>query len=191
MAETILHPTKDNFDTMLQENKVVLVDFWADWCGPCKMLAPVIDSLAKEYNGRAAFAKINVDEQSDLATRFGIMSIPTVIILKTDRKLPKKLVLNPPILTGEFWKTHCKNTYFVLFKFAGMLYCHTGGFFNFQSQFQTLPQCLAHRCSLRSAAVHLWSSLLQSCGLEYLYPAVRRLQKVQAGYKRTAPLLLW
>ncbi|HIQ79695.1 MAG TPA: thioredoxin [Candidatus Scatavimonas merdigallinarum] len=95
MAETILHPTKDNFDTMLQENKVVLVDFWADWCGPCKMLAPVIDSLAKEYNGRAAFAKINVDEQSDLATRFGIMSIPTVIIFKNGQEIAKEIGFKP------------------------------------------------------------------------------------------------
>lgn len=95
MAGTILHPTKDNFDTMLQQNDVVLVDFWADWCGPCKMLAPVIDSLADEYNGRVVFAKINVDEQSGLASRFGIMSIPTVIIFKNGQEIAKEIGFKP------------------------------------------------------------------------------------------------
>ena len=77
----VLHLTEKDFDATIEKG-VTLVDFWATWCGPCKMLAPVIESLADQYDGRAAVCKVDIDEQMDLAARFGIMSIPTVIVFR-------------------------------------------------------------------------------------------------------------
>jgi thioredoxin 1 len=78
-----MHLSKDNFEQeVLKSAGVALVDFWAEWCGPCRMLAPVIDELAKHYEGKAKIGKVNVDEAGDLAQRYNIMSIPTVIIFK-------------------------------------------------------------------------------------------------------------
>src|SRR5213594_1273700 len=69
-----------NFDReVLQSNQPVVVDFWADWCGPCKMLAPTLDEIARDLQGRAVVAKVNVDEQPALAARFNIQSIPTLL----------------------------------------------------------------------------------------------------------------
>lgn len=81
MAEITI--TRDNFESeVLQSDIPVLVDFWATWCGPCRMLAPAIDQLAREYEGRVKVCKINVDEEPELAARFGIVSIPTVKVLR-------------------------------------------------------------------------------------------------------------
>jgi len=81
MSELIL--TKDNFEAeVLKSDIPVLVDFWASWCGPCRMLAPVIEDLAKELSGKAKVGKVNVDEEEQLAVQYNIMSIPTVILFK-------------------------------------------------------------------------------------------------------------
>lgn len=73
--------TFDTFDEAVK-NGAVVVDCYADWCGPCKMLSPIIDQLADEYAGRVDFAKVDVDEESEIAARFGIMSIPCVLFFK-------------------------------------------------------------------------------------------------------------
>ncbi|BDQ26530.1 thioredoxin [Helicobacter heilmannii] len=78
--------TNENFDVETQSGAVV-VDFWAPWCGPCKMLSPVIDELASEYAGRAKVCKVNTDEQEELAARHGIRSIPTVFYMKDGKIL--------------------------------------------------------------------------------------------------------
>jgi len=71
-----------NFDDTIKNNEVVLVDFWAPWCGPCRMIAPIIDELAEEYEGKAVVAKVNTDEEQDIAIRYGIRSIPTILFFK-------------------------------------------------------------------------------------------------------------
>jgi thioredoxin 1 len=82
----ILTLTDDNFDEQIKKvSGPVLVDFWAAWCGPCKMIAPSLEQLAAEMAGRATVAKVNVDENGDVANRFGIRSIPTLMIFKEGR----------------------------------------------------------------------------------------------------------
>lgn len=80
----------NNFDETIK-NGVVLVDFWATWCGPCKMLAPNVEEIAKEYEGRAVVGKVDVDENPDLAERFGIMSIPALFVF-VNGEVKEKLI---------------------------------------------------------------------------------------------------
>jgi thioredoxin 1 len=76
----------DNFEAeVVKSNLPVLVDFWAAWCGPCRMIAPIVEELAKEYDGKLKVAKVDVDANQDIATTFGIMSIPTLLIFKGGR----------------------------------------------------------------------------------------------------------
>src|SRR5579862_4786850 len=82
-APNIVTVTQANFTTeVLQSAQPVLVDFWAEWCGPCKMLSPILDELAEEYNGRVRIGKVNIDEFQELAAQYGIRSIPTLLIFK-------------------------------------------------------------------------------------------------------------
>jgi len=84
MTEAPFHLTDANFDETIKKNPLVLVDFWAGWCGPCRALAPTIEELAKEYNGtgKVLIAKLDVDENPVTAEKFSVSSIPTVVILK-------------------------------------------------------------------------------------------------------------
>ena len=77
-----LHLTDANFADAVKKYGVIVVDFWASWCMPCKMVAPAIESLAKKHQGRVVFGKVNVDENPDTPSKFGIMSIPTLIVFK-------------------------------------------------------------------------------------------------------------
>lgn len=96
------HFNKETFDKALAEPGLLVADFWAGWCGPCKLLGPVIDQLAADYDGKAVVGKVNVDDEPELAQRYGIMSIPTVMFFKDGREVAKKIGVMPP---QEFIKT--------------------------------------------------------------------------------------
>ena len=88
--------TKQNFETeVLQSDKPVLIDFWAPWCGPCRMLAPAVEQIAEEYEGKAKVCKVNVDDEPELAGRFGIVSIPTVLVFKNGQLSDTLVGLRP------------------------------------------------------------------------------------------------
>lgn len=87
----VVELTQKNFNEIVKSDKPVLVDFWASWCGPCRMVSPIIDQLAEEYAGKITVGKVNVDDEGALAAEYAIVSIPTVIIFK-DGKEVKKIV---------------------------------------------------------------------------------------------------
>ncbi|HIR67018.1 MAG TPA: thioredoxin [Candidatus Coproplasma avicola] len=99
MAEKV---NSAQFDELLKGDKPVVCDFFATWCGPCKMLAPVLEQVAAEYAGKAAFIKVDVDECVDLAARYGIMSIPYVAIFKDGEMVAKSLGFMPKAELEEF-----------------------------------------------------------------------------------------
>jgi len=83
MSEHIHYVTDANFETeVLQSTSPVLVDYWAEWCGPCKMIAPILDDVAKEYNGKLKVAKLNIDENQETPAKYGIRGIPTLMLFK-------------------------------------------------------------------------------------------------------------
>ena len=90
MSEVVI--TKENFEEeVLKSDIPVLVDFWAGWCGPCMMLAPIVEECAKEWEGRVKVGKVNVDEQGELAMSYGVMSIPTLIVFKNGQAVDQSI----------------------------------------------------------------------------------------------------
>ena len=103
MAE--LKITAANFENeVLHSDKPVLLDFYADWCGPCKMLAPVLHEIAEENAGALKVGKVNVDEQMELAMRFQVSSIPMLVVFKDGKAVAKSLVYTTPIAAPSGWK---------------------------------------------------------------------------------------
>ena len=92
---SLKHFTRETFEKELNGGALMLVDFWAEWCGPCRMLGPVIEGLADEYEGRAVIGKVNVDEEGELAMRYGVMNIPTVIFFKDGKEIDRKVGVMP------------------------------------------------------------------------------------------------
>ncbi len=92
MAKNI---TLDNFKEVVGSDKPVLLDFWASWCAPCRMLGPSIDQLSEEYKEKAVIGKVNIDEQRELAEQFGVMSIPSVFVIKNGKVVDSAVGVRP------------------------------------------------------------------------------------------------
>ena len=92
---SVLHLNESEFNEKVNSSPVAMVDFWATWCGPCKMLAPVIEDSGAKYDGKAVVAKVDVDENQALAAKYGVMSIPTVIFFKDGREIGRKVGVQP------------------------------------------------------------------------------------------------
>ena len=101
MGKTLIL-TDSNFDEIINSGKPVLVDFWAEWCGPCKMIGPVVEELAGDYDGRAVVAKLNVDENPQTTAKFGVRSIPTLLVFKGGQIVDKQVGAVPKsVLAGK------------------------------------------------------------------------------------------
>lgn len=90
-----------NFDEIINSDKPVLVDFWAEWCGPCKMIGPVVEELAGDYEGRAVIGKLNVDENPSVTARFGVRSIPTLLVFKGGQIVDKQIGAVPKSVLAQ------------------------------------------------------------------------------------------
>ncbi|AIS52326.1 thioredoxin-1 [Thermoanaerobacter kivui] len=108
MAELVI--TLENFEEEVVNSDVpVLIDFWAEWCMPCRMVSPIIDELAKEYEGKIKVGKINVDDENELAMKFRIMSIPTIGLFKNGKMVDKIIGARPKADFVKFIERHLQN----------------------------------------------------------------------------------
>jgi thioredoxin 1 len=94
--------TESNFDEIINTDKPVLIDFWAEWCGPCKMIGPIVEELAGDYKDKAVVGKLDVDNNPDLAARFGVRSIPTLLVFKNGQVVDKQVgAVGKPVLANK------------------------------------------------------------------------------------------
>jgi thioredoxin 1 len=93
--------TDANFDQIIQSDKPVLVDFWAEWCGPCKMIGPAVEELANDYEGKAVVAKLNVDENPQTTAKFGVRSIPTLLVFRKGQVVDKQVGAVPKSILAQ------------------------------------------------------------------------------------------
>jgi thioredoxin 1 len=100
MGKTLIL-TDANFEQTIQSDKPVLVDFWAEWCGPCKMIGPAVEELANDYEGKAVVAKLNVDENPQTTARFGVRSIPTLLVFKKGQIVDKQVGAVPKSILAQ------------------------------------------------------------------------------------------
>lgn len=98
---SVLHLNEENFNSTVEGAAISMVDFWAEWCGPCKMIGPVIDELGATYEGKAVVAKVNVDESPKIAEKFGVMTIPTIVFLKNGEEIDRKIGVQPAAAYAE------------------------------------------------------------------------------------------
>lgn len=86
-----LNITNENFESLIAGDKVVVIDFWAEWCGPCRMMTPIVEKLAAEFEGKAVVGKCNVDEADEVAAKFMIRNIPTIVMVKGGKTVDKQV----------------------------------------------------------------------------------------------------
>jgi len=106
MSNEPFHVTDANFEETIKKNKLVFIDFWANWCGPCRALAPTVVELAKEYSGKFLVGKLDVDENPEVAQRFQVFSIPTMIIFKNGSEAERLVGLCPKNKITDTLKKH-------------------------------------------------------------------------------------
>ncbi len=107
MNEKIVHTNDDNFEAdVLNSDKTVLLDFWAEWCGPCKMIAPLLDEAADQYEDKLTVAKLNIDENPNTPAKYQIRSIPTLLLFKDGNVLAQKLGAMPKKDLTDFLETN-------------------------------------------------------------------------------------
>ena len=105
MANKAIEITDSNFEEIIASDKPVLVDFWAEWCGPCRMVGPIVDELAGEYEGKAVIGKVDVDRNPQISAKFGIRSIPTLLVFKGGQVVDKQVGAVPKNVLAQKLET--------------------------------------------------------------------------------------